>query len=80
MSNNASINKIIAATFDGRTREEFNAIMKEGERIQRDESGCSGCTHWRNGGNAKCSKWDAVPPEEVQAVGCEDWRYDDIPF
>lgn len=38
---------------------------------------CWTCTHWA----ARCTKWEAMPPESVQQTGCDDWTDDDpMPF
>lgn len=38
---------------------------------------CWTCNHWFE----QCLKWEAVPPPDVQATGCDDWTdEDDLPF
>jgi hypothetical protein len=74
------VSRVLFRAFDGVSKKDVIEIVREGQRIQTHEFGCTGCTHWRHGKNARCGKWDAVPPAEVQAVGCDYWRYDDIPF
>ena len=39
---------------------------------------CRTCEHGASGG--WCSKFEAAPPAEVQAVGCDSWSHDLIPF
>ena len=46
--------------------------------LERADQGCGGCLHLGEG--MHCKKWDAVPPVEFRATGCEDWVYDEIPF
>jgi hypothetical protein len=29
---------------------------------------------------SRCTKFDAVPPADVIAVGCGDWEFDGVPF
>lgn len=38
---------------------------------------CSTCEHYHA---KRCTKWNAAPPPEVLAVGCPDWKFDEIPF
>jgi hypothetical protein len=38
---------------------------------------CSSCKEWRVG---RCLLADAVPPADVQAIGCEQWIWDEVPF
>lgn len=38
---------------------------------------CGNCDHFATG---QCKKFQAVPPAEVQAVGCNEYEYDEIPF
>lgn len=38
---------------------------------------CWSCQFWLD----RCEKWDAVPPSDVQAVGCDDWTdLEPLPF
>lgn len=40
---------------------------------------CWSCTHFAS--NNHCQKWQATPPADVQAIGCDDWTDDDeMPF
>lgn len=39
---------------------------------------CDNCEHLYV--NRRCALFDEVPPSEVQAVGCESWQHDGIPF
>lgn len=48
---------------------------------------CLCCYHWsggcktKNGWEGKCKLYDATPPQEVIANGCEEWKiFDEIPF
>lgn len=38
---------------------------------------CRACVHQEG---RTCGKYDAVPPPEVAAKGCESWTYDEVPF
>lgn len=42
-----------------------------------DARSCETCEHWERG---RCRLANAVPPAEVQAVGCEMWKFDGVPF
>lgn len=37
---------------------------------------CDWCDHWAD---KQCTKYGAVPPQEVQATGCPEW-VEGIPF
>jgi DNA repair protein RadD len=38
---------------------------------------CWSCGQWAN----RCLKWNATPPADVQAIGCDDWTEEDtLPF
>lgn len=52
--------------------------MRDGlEKLSAITVRCSTCKSWRVG---RCAEFDSVPPEEVQIVGCEAWRWDQVPF
>ena len=38
---------------------------------------CASCEHYHA---RRCTKWQASPPPDVLAVGCEEWTFDEIPF
>lgn len=38
---------------------------------------CGNCEHFAY---SQCQKFQAVPPADVQAVGCDEYEYDEIPF
>lgn len=38
---------------------------------------CSDCQDFQQG---VCAKYNAEPPAEVQATGCDEWNWDQIPF
>lgn len=40
---------------------------------------CWSCGYWSDKKKC-CRKWDATPPAEVQATGCEAWTESDVPF
>lgn len=48
------------------------------EVIEKKQS-CEGCENFLHM-TKTCEKWGVVPPPEVQAIGCDDWEYDSIPF
>jgi DNA repair protein RadD len=42
---------------------------------------CWSCSYWSDvAAPGTCRRWDATPPAEVQAAGCETWVEDDLPF
>lgn len=38
---------------------------------------CRSCSSWSN---ERCVRYQAVPPKDVQQVGCESWAWDGVPF
>lgn len=43
-----------------------------------DSKSCKECVHFVANG---CKLADGVrPPPEIEKVGCDEWRWDDIPF
>jgi hypothetical protein len=46
--------------------------------LERIEVKCRTCQHFGDG--KTCNRFDAIPPAEVQAAGCEEWVYDEVPF
>lgn len=66
------------------TLSEKKRLITEHLEVQRILNGlpvikeCASCEHWS--GKA-CGKFQAVPPENVQKEGCEQWQEADfIPF
>jgi hypothetical protein len=39
---------------------------------------CQSCEHFAHA--PMCSHWQAPVPAETQAIGCDEWIYDAIPF
>lgn len=39
--------------------------------------GCISCEHFVM---PECDKWNAPPPPDVVAAGCDEWTYDGLPF
>lgn len=65
------------------TLEEKQRLITEHLAVQRILSSlpvkkeCVSCEYW----SGACSKFGAVPPQEVQDVGCDNWKeLDWIPF
>jgi hypothetical protein len=46
--------------------------------LQSIKINCKSCEYGAHDGH--CAKFDAKPPAEVQAAGCDDWTWDQIPF
>lgn len=66
------------------TIEEKQRLIREHLDVQRILNAlpvireCVSCEHWS--GKA-CGKFNAVPPENVQQEGCEEWQEQDfVPF
>ena len=58
----------------------FQGLLNDVLRIQERDLNCRGCVHSDKSTPAKCEKFQMVPPPEVQAAGCDDWVWDEIPF
>jgi hypothetical protein len=50
---------------------------RELARLSSIKVQCQSCEHYAR---AVCLKFQAAPPPEVVAAGCDDWTYDFIPF
>lgn len=46
--------------------------------LEANEPKCKNCE--RFGAGNMCHKWKAVPPDDVQAVGCPEWILEEVPF
>ena len=66
----------------GRTKllaliEIFQEELKGLEKIDR---GCHGCLHSEHRKDGTCNHWKQTVPIEARAVGCDEWKYDEVPF
>lgn len=43
-----------------------------------DAAACKDCTHFGPAGI--CNQFEQPVPDEFQAVGCESWEWDEVPF
>jgi len=50
---------------------------RELKRLQSIRVECQSCEHYAR---SHCKKFDAAPPQDVIATGCDEWSYDFIPF
>jgi hypothetical protein len=50
---------------------------RELKRLQSIRIECQSCEHYMSN---FCKKFEAAPPQEVIANGCDEWTYDFIPF
>lgn len=55
---------------------EMKKAMLERELNQLPVVKCGTCEHWKD----SCGKFGEAPPVEVQAVGCDAWEWDGVPF
>jgi hypothetical protein len=64
------------------TRTELQAKIelfgRELRALQAIPVRCTSCQHCTR--DRWCDKFKAAPPDDVRAIGCEDWVYDEIPF
>ena len=47
------------------------------QRLDAVSVNCRSCSAWKV---SRCTKFDQVPPTDVQQVGCDDWNWDEVPF
>ncbi len=47
-------------------------------RYDRMAPSCQSCMYLDSSG--WCAKWEATPPKEFLASGCEAWAWDEVPF
>jgi hypothetical protein len=50
------------------------------EQVLKSGVNCRECVHSDKGTPSSCRRWGLIPPPDVQAVGCDEWQYDHIPF
>ena len=48
-------------------------------RFESHKPSCHTCSHYEMK-RLHCSKFNAHPPPDVMAEGCDDWNMDNIPF
>jgi hypothetical protein len=53
------------------------ALRHELVRLDAITVSCLSCKAWKP---SRCTKFDAVPPVDVQKTGCDEWEFDNIPF
>lgn len=56
----------------------IEVFRRELRTLEAIKISCGTCEHGANGG--WCQRFQAAPPEDVQAVGCDDYVYDCVPF
>lgn len=69
----------IATQPDGRWTRVVEYELAEAPLPAAFPHACWSCGFWSEAKQC-CRRWDAEPPPEVQAVGCESWTEADIPF
>ncbi len=47
------------------------------QRLESIEVGCRSCAEFSG---VRCNKYDAIPPAETIAKGCDEWEVDGCPF
>jgi DNA repair protein RadD len=67
----------IATRREGKFLRVVDYVMQE--LVPLSAHSCSSCALWSEA-KGECTMWNATPPEEVQAAGCEHHQYEDIPF
>jgi len=58
----------------------FTRELQNLTHIKNRDVNCRGCIHGDKRTPTTCTKWKMQPPEDVQATGCDDWSWDEIPF
>lgn len=54
-----------------------NLVRAEAVRLEAIVPKCASCKHYEG---VHCMEFNAVPPPDVQAIGCEAWQWDSVPF
>lgn len=52
-------------------------FTRELNSLKRIQINCQNCEHYQQ---TVCGMFDAKPPTEVLAVGCDEFSWDSIPF
>lgn len=52
-------------------------MRAEAVRLESIKPSCANCVHVDG---VHCTKFEAVPPPDVAAVGCDEWQWDQVPF
>lgn len=52
-------------------------MRAEASRLEAIKPSCRNCVHVEG---VHCTKFEAVPPPDVAAVGCDEWEWDQVPF
>lgn len=55
-----------------------DALAAQLERYERMRPSCASCVYLD--GSGWCAIWEAKPPAEFQASGCDRWEFDGVPF
>lgn len=56
----------------------YRAALRDGlARLESIKPSCVNCVHSEG---VHCTKFEAVPPNDVQAAGCDEWQWDGVPF
>lgn len=63
-------------------KENLEGLKTDVAYWERNTPSCKNCDDWRPGkqNSGRCSKWDAVPPQDVIETGCDEWTFDEVPF
>lgn len=58
--------------------EAYRGALRVGlQRLEAVTVSCGSCQRFEDG---QCREFGAVPPVEVQRVGCDSWLFDGVPF
>lgn len=55
-----------------------DALAESLSRYEQMSPSCKSCLYLDT--NGWCAKWEAKPPAEYQATGCDAWEHDGVPF
>lgn len=64
----------------GEIRIKIKALMGEAQMWSDilEKKSCMDCTRFSP--EHVCMHWNAEPPPEVKKTGCDEWKWDEIPF
>lgn len=55
-----------------------DALKADLDRLEKFPPGCMTCLFLD--ASKVCLKYEARPPQDFYATGCDDWQFDEIPF
>jgi len=60
-------------------KDEIISLRQQLSHLESIGPRCKSCEHFV-AAKGHCKRWNSPVPGDVQATGCEEWLYDNIPF